>query len=219
MRLHNSSVKQWRGSDRALLESAGRSVRSALDRQVLARAAVRQARQDPLTSLLNRRAFDEDVRRWHDENVGFTLSMIDLDGFKGVNDSQGHLQGDVVLKIFGSTLSAALDEQARLYRFGGDEFVLLTLSGDDHTHPETWDTEAIFEVIDLAVLAARQVATLGGASVGMAHSHEASGEALLELADARMYTVKQRRQALRRTALIPSGSASAEVPGGVRKSV
>ncbi|GGR08018.1 sensor domain-containing diguanylate cyclase [Deinococcus ruber] len=208
VRLHSSPVKQWRGSDRALLESAGRSVRSALDRQVLTRAALQQARQDPLTSLLNRRAFDEDIQSWQEEDMSFTLSIIDLDGFKNVNDSQGHLQGDVVLRVFGSTLSAALDGQARLYRFGGDEFVLLTPSGEQVTGPQrSWDTEAIHEVVDLAILAARQVATLGGASVGMAHSHEASGETLLGLADTRMYTVKQRRQTLRHTPLISSGSA------------
>ena len=188
VRLQDNAVTQWRGSDRALLESAGRSVRSALDQQVLLRASIDQARQDPLTGLLNRRAFDEDAQQWHGQGQSFTLGMIDLDGFKAVNDHEGHTQGDRVLKVFASTLCAELDDPARLYRFGGDEFVLMLPHSED---------EAMLEVVDIAVLAARQIASLGGASVGIAHSREAVGSALLELADARMYAVKQRRQALR----------------------
>ena len=206
VRLRGNTVTKWRGSDRALLESAGRSVRSALDRQVLTRDAVQQARQDPLTGLLNRRAFEEDVAQQHRQGVAFTLAMIDLDGFKAVNDLEGHAQGDLVLKIFASTLGAELDEQAQLYRFGGDEFVLLMQAGEGG-EPGTETEETLHEIVDVAILAARQVAALGGASVGLAHSHEASGDALLALADTRMYAVKQRRQALRRASLAPAGSA------------
>ncbi|GGR23091.1 sensor domain-containing diguanylate cyclase [Deinococcus ruber] len=189
VRLQDNAVTQWRGSDRALLESAGRSVRSALDRQVLWTASAAQVRQDPLTGLLNRRAFDDDAQRWHDQGQAFTLGMIDLDGFKAVNDREGHTQGDRVLKVFASTLRAELDDTAQLYRFGGDEFVLLLPACQEDT---------LLEMVDIAILAARQVAGLGGASVGMAHSGEAVGTALLELADTRMYAVKQRRHALKR---------------------
>ncbi|ULH17695.1 sensor domain-containing diguanylate cyclase (plasmid) [Deinococcus sp. KNUC1210] len=192
VRLQDNAVTQWRGSDRALLESAGRSIASALDRQIVTRAAVKQAQQDPLTGLLNRRTFEDDLRAWKTRGQPFTLAMLDLDGFKAVNDQEGHAQGDRVLRVFGSTLSAALDEPARLYRFGGDEFVVLL----EHT-----EEEAVLETVDVAFLAARQVAGLTGVSVGVAYSHEATGNALLELADARMYAVKQRRQALRRAAL------------------
>lgn len=188
VRLGDNPVVQWCGSDRALLESAGRSVRSALDQQQPVRASAAQARQDPLTGVLNRRAFDEDAGHWEEQGDAFTLGMIDLDGFKAVNDGEGHAQGDRVLKVFASTLGAELEEPGRLYRFGGDEFVLVLPQSED---------DVVLEMVDIAILAARQVASLGGASVGIAHSREAVGSVLLELADACMYGVKQRRKALR----------------------
>ncbi|GGR41321.1 GGDEF domain-containing protein [Deinococcus ruber] len=187
VRLQDNPIQQWRGSDRALLDSASRSVRSALDRQLLRRMTVEQTRQDPLTGLLNRRAFDADLQEWHDRGQPFMLGMIDLDGFKAVNDREGHSQGDRVLKVFSSTVRAELDDRARLYRFGGDEFVLLLPASEE---------ELILDMVDIAVLAARQLGTRIGASVGVADSQEAAGSALLELADARMYAVKQRRQAV-----------------------
>ncbi|GGR05945.1 sensor domain-containing diguanylate cyclase [Deinococcus ruber] len=191
LRLQENPVTQWRGSDRALLEAAGRSIASALDRQVVTRAAVQQARQDPLTGLLNRRTFEDDLRAWNTRGQPFALAMLDLDGFKEVNDQEGHAQGDRVLRVFASTLSASLDDSAQLYRFGGDEFVVLL---------EHRDEEDVLETVDVAFLAARQVAALTGVSVGVAYSYEAAENALLELADARMYAVKQRRQALRNAA-------------------
>ncbi|GGR23510.1 sensor domain-containing diguanylate cyclase [Deinococcus ruber] len=191
VRVQGNPVTQWRGSDRSLLEAAGRSIATALDRQLVTNAAVQQARQDPLTSLHNRRAFEEDLPRWTEGGQAWTLAMLDLDGFKAVNDHEGHAQGDRVLRVFASALSAALDESARLYRLGGDEFVILL--------PSTQEAD-VLEGVDVAFLAARQVAGLTGVSVGMAHSHEGPEPALLELADARMYASKQRKHRLRLTA-------------------
>jgi diguanylate cyclase (GGDEF)-like protein len=188
VRLNDHSVSVWRRGDRALLEAAGRTVRSALDRRVLTDAAQQQARQDPLTSVLNRRALDEDLHERHRAAQPFTLALLDLDGLKGVNDLEGHAQGDKVLRVFAATLSVELEAGAGLYRIGGDEFIVLLDGGD---------LEGFYEGVDVAVLAARQVAGLGGVSVGVAHNLEAQGPALVALADSRMYEAKQRRHALR----------------------
>lgn len=188
VRLGDHPVARWRSGDCALLEAAGRTIRSALDRWLLTELASQQARQDVLTGALNRRAFEEDfpVRP-----VPFSLALLDLDGFKAINDREGHSQGDKVLRVFAETLNVELPGGASLYRVGGDEFVVL-LNSDD--------VPLFDEQLDIALLAARQVvAGSVGVSLGMAHSHEAAGPALVQLADARMYALKERRRAQRDT--------------------
>ncbi|GGL99354.1 sensor domain-containing diguanylate cyclase [Deinococcus aerophilus] len=189
VRLQGSEVCGWRGSDRALLESAGRSVRSALRRQGEMQLAWQAARQDALTGVLNRRALSEDLTQWQATGRPFVLAGLDLDGLKAVNDQEGHARGDQLLQVFAATLKVELGGAGKVYRVGGDEFVTLG----------TGDEEQVLEAVDTAVLTARQVAPLRGASVGVAHSREASGDALLALADERMYAVKRRRHAARLT--------------------
>ena len=96
-----------------------------------------------------------------------------------------------MLRVFAETLNVELPGGASLYRVGGDEFVVL-LNSDD--------VPLFDEQLDIALLAARQVvAGSVGVSLGMAHSHEAAGPALVQLADARMYALKERRRAQRDT--------------------
>ncbi|RJF75334.1 sensor domain-containing diguanylate cyclase [Deinococcus cavernae] len=188
-RFRDHPVGGWRGSDRSLLEAAGRTIRSALDLRMVADLVYREARQDALTGVLNRRAFEEDLATWEAAAQPFSLALLDLDGLKGINDREGHSQGDKLLRIFAETLHLELTPSAPLYRLGGDEFVVLL-------PPEEADT--FEERVDIAILAARQVvAGTLGVSVGIAHSSEAQGRPLLDLADSRMYAVKQRRQKLR----------------------
>jgi len=96
---HSSNpVNRWRGSDRALLEAAGRSVRSTLDRRLEMNLAQQEARRDALTGLLNRRAQEENLIQWEQEAKPFLLAGLDLDGLKALNDLEGHAQGDKLLQ-------------------------------------------------------------------------------------------------------------------------
>ena len=85
---------------------------------------------DPLTGLLNRRAFEQALRL-HLLNSArtsspLTLVMLDIDYFKKVNDQHGHVVGDQVLRHLGTLIQQALHrEQDRAYRLGGEEFALL----------------------------------------------------------------------------------------------
>jgi diguanylate cyclase (GGDEF)-like protein len=194
VRLRDNAVTRWRGSDRALLEAAGRSVRGALDHRLEVQLARQEARHDPLTGMLNRRALDEDLRQRQQRGAPFLLAGLDLDGLKALNDQEGHAQGDKLLQVFSRTLRIELGKAGEVYRLGGDEFVIL----------DALDEEAVLHAVDTAVLAARQVGALRGASVGMAHSHEGEGETLLALADERMYVVKRRRQAVRQQLVLSS---------------
>jgi diguanylate cyclase (GGDEF)-like protein len=91
--------------------------------------ARRQARADALTGLGNRRAFDERLDREieHALATGNPLSVVvsDLDGFKQINDSWGHVNGDEVLRTAAAAMRAALRDQDACYRWGGDEFAVL----------------------------------------------------------------------------------------------
>ncbi len=88
-----------------------------------------EARTDIVTGLKNRRAFDEELSRLfaQRQRLGghFSLMMIDIDGFKNLNDTHGHLSGDVVLRSVGHVLSTTLREMDIVYRYGGDEFVAI----------------------------------------------------------------------------------------------
>jgi diguanylate cyclase (GGDEF)-like protein len=93
--------------------------------------ARRLALTDPLTQLANRRAFEERVTIALERREPFTLAYIDLDGFKPINDKQGHNAGDAVLRDVASTLRAAARQVDLVSRVGGDEFAMLLLGSDE----------------------------------------------------------------------------------------
>ncbi len=88
----------------------------------------RLSRHDPLTDLINRRAFDqriESLMRQHANKLGVTVFVMDLDGFKPINDSYGHEAGDVVLCAIANRLRALADKEGYVARLGGDEFAIV----------------------------------------------------------------------------------------------
>lgn len=91
-----------------------------------------QARVDPLTGLQSRRKFNEDIEEVFPQILqgsgAFSLIMCDVDNFKLYNDNYGHLAGDEVLRLVGETLKRSLRTDDRVYRYGGEEFVLLVRS-------------------------------------------------------------------------------------------
>lgn len=89
----------------------------------------RLSRSDSLTGLMNRRAFDELVQsmmRQHVNKNGVTVFLIDLDGFKPINDSYGHEAGDTVLCAVSARLSLLAGRADSVSRVGGDEFAVLS---------------------------------------------------------------------------------------------
>jgi diguanylate cyclase (GGDEF)-like protein len=105
--------------------------------------------RDTLTGLLNRKTFDESflriaaasrenaasarppAERRHTGDIGCWLGVIDIDHFKRVNDTYGHLIGDEVLLLLSRLMRSTFRYQDRLYRFGGEEFVVLMRSNSD----------------------------------------------------------------------------------------
>jgi diguanylate cyclase (GGDEF)-like protein len=100
-------------------------------------AAQRQALRDPLTGLPNRGLLDDRIAqalaRSRRSGEPFALLVVDLDGFKGVNDLRGHEAGNAVLRSISRRLESVVRETDTVARVGGDEFVVLSLgtSGDE----------------------------------------------------------------------------------------
>lgn len=80
---------------------------------------------DSLTGAPNRRALHIDIARHSAENTEKALALIDLDGFKAVNDHYGHFIGDRVIKECTTLLADLCGEDGRYYRLGGDEFAIV----------------------------------------------------------------------------------------------
>jgi diguanylate cyclase (GGDEF)-like protein/PAS domain S-box-containing protein len=116
------------------IHDEGQALRMVVVRDIRDRQAVRErmrylARHDALTGLHNRGAFMESLTkalaRQRTGQHAMALLFIDLDHFKHINDSLGHLAGDALLRIQAERLMARLQPNAVAGRFGGDEFVLL----------------------------------------------------------------------------------------------
>ncbi len=91
-----------------------------------------QAQTDGLTGLFNHATFTADLERAVASSERFGLIMLDLDDFKGFNDTHGHPTGDLLLQGIARALTSAGRDSDRAYRYGGDEFALL-LPGADAT--------------------------------------------------------------------------------------
>ncbi|MCC6452449.1 MAG: diguanylate cyclase [Acidobacteria bacterium] len=165
------------------------------------------AMTDTMTGLPNARSlqvqFEREVARADRSNSNFQVIMLDLDGFKGVNDTFGHKVGDQMLREVGEVIYSQLREYDFLARYGGDEFIALVPDMTD------LDVAELCERIEQAVRAFR-LGVKGGrsASVGVslgAAAFPEKGESLDQLvvaADRAMYarkTDRKNRELMRET--------------------
>jgi diguanylate cyclase (GGDEF)-like protein len=95
---------------------------------------IEEGAKDPLTHLLTRRLFNKIMMNTLDISKatgrGFALMMCDLDHFKSINDTYGHSVGDIVLKHFSGILEQNLRKSDYIFRFGGEEFMILLPTTD-----------------------------------------------------------------------------------------
>lgn len=165
----------------------------------------RAASHDALTGLPNRRLFMEHLamalarvnRHPQDQRPSdrstVAVMMIDLDNFKPVNDTLGHLGGDVLLKAVANRLQRALRGSDMAARFGGDEFaVLLEANEVDEGHEEVIAlARRIQSAIGIPVqFEGRDASSTASIGIKCASWDDADGEAVLRDADAAMYRAK-----------------------------
>lgn len=126
------------GQDRVrILHSAANHLALALHNSLEFRKLKARADHDGLTRISNRQNFDmrlhEEMKRHQRHNQELSLLMLDLDFFKSVNDTYGHLAGDMVLREVGKILQNTLRESDFPARYGGEEFVvILPQTSEDH---------------------------------------------------------------------------------------
>ncbi|MDF1521657.1 MAG: diguanylate cyclase [Trueperaceae bacterium] len=112
------------------LEVLARSLREAdAQKSRLLRKVERQAREDALTGLSNRRHFDREIGEafphYRRQRLPFNVALCDIDNFKGVNDTYGHAVGDRVLKVVGRLMKSSIRKQDLVARYGGEEFIVM----------------------------------------------------------------------------------------------
>jgi diguanylate cyclase (GGDEF)-like protein len=151
---------------------------------------------DVLTGLPNRRAFNDDLRRFIAEcgrgQGDFALLLIDLDGFKAINDTVGHGAGDAVLVEVAGRLRTLIRETDVAARLGGDEFCVLLAQPRDTAAVDSACARIIKRLSDPIVLADRIVVI--GASIGVAkvpRERATTPDELHKAADMALYEAKR----------------------------
>jgi len=129
MNLSRSIIGGFSPSELRLLSLLSDQAAVAISNASLHQMISRQAYSDPLTGLPNRRALDErleeEVAAARRNNYSFAVIMMDLDGFKAVNDTYGHAIGDEVLRLVFGQMARGVRTTDFLARYGGDELTLI----------------------------------------------------------------------------------------------
>jgi two-component system cell cycle response regulator len=153
------------------------------------------AATDPLTGLYNRRHFGKVLEQLHSESLRYSTSlscvMIDLDGYKQLNDTFGHAVGDQLLVVAGKVIAANMRRMDIAARYGGDEFILLLPHANIHEASAVVDRLREEYRLASAVVLRRNDGvsmSVGIASLGPEH---AAGDQLVAAADAALYRAKR----------------------------
>ncbi|MDC7255052.1 GGDEF domain-containing protein [Shinella sp. YE25] len=155
-------------------------------------ALYRQAsRTDALTGIANRGSFLDDMQKLLGDRRQGTLMIFDLDRFKAINDTYGHVAGDLVLKRFSAQVAARLEANMLFCRFGGEEFALFA-PGRDMAPAEQFAEALRLEVAALPVRAGDHEIAVS-VSIGLADvaTFGADFDRLHSAADGALYAAKE----------------------------
>lgn len=172
---------------------AGERILELQDQLVAAREQLReQATHDPLTELLNRSALLETLQREsaRSSRGGGELAviMVDVDNFKTINDSHGHLAGDAVLREIARRMRAAVRTYDSIGRYGGEEFVIVAPGCGIATAREL--AERLRSSVGGSEVVGPGVALTVTVSLGVASSASSTADDLLSAADRALYQAK-----------------------------
>jgi diguanylate cyclase (GGDEF)-like protein/putative nucleotidyltransferase with HDIG domain len=197
--LYSSELDNYEDEHMRLLETISKIAADAISKSISHAETENRSLTDPMTGLPNARSlqaqFEAEVARALRSDTEFQVAMIDLDGFKKVNDTFGHKIGDAVLREVSKVMRSQLRDYDFLARYAGDEFVAIL--------PETSKDE-IQELIQRIEIAVKNFAlpvdednfAKVGASIGFAsfpHNGQTLDQVLI-VADSEMYAIKALRK-------------------------
>lgn len=142
---------------------------------------------DSLTKLLNRQTLEKKVSLLTERHIPFTLVMLDVDWFKSINDTYGHIAGDEVLQILANKLKESLKEGDLACRYGGEEFILVftkTTAEEAYTR-----VELLREMIRQAISPGGKPLTIS-AGIAQYPLHGEKLKNIIEKADEALYKAK-----------------------------
>ncbi|MFC7049688.1 diguanylate cyclase [Emcibacter nanhaiensis] len=150
---------------------------------------------DPLTETGNRAAFleemDKHLKNFGEKTVPVSIAIVDLDHFKVINDTYGHVVGDRVLKMVASGLKDNIRDTDKIYRYGGDEFVAVMPGAGEEEAAKVM--QRTLEAIRARSVPAREEEVKMTVSIGVAEQDSGTDtlEKFLEKADKALYRAKE----------------------------
>jgi diguanylate cyclase (GGDEF)-like protein len=172
-----------------------RTIRYAMERHKAQRQLNYLASHDPLTTLANRALFEERLNltlaRASRKQTQFAILYVDLDRFKGINDTLGHEVGDTVLAVTSSRLEDEVREYDTVARLGGDEFAILidTINGPAEAQAVA---ERILRTMQVPFrVAGHTLEITGSIGISVYPLHGENTGLLLRAADSAMYRAKR----------------------------
>jgi diguanylate cyclase (GGDEF)-like protein len=219
MNLSRSTLGGFSPSELRLLSLLSDQAAVAISNASLHQMISRHAYSDTLTGLPNRRALDErleeEIQSARRNNYSFAVIMMDLDGFKSVNDTYGHATGDDVLRTVFGQMARGVRTTDFLARYGGDELTLIL------SQTELFSAQVVSEKIVEGMKKLKYKLPDGkrlriGISGGIAifPVHALNGSDLLRAADAALYQAKKHQRGSFQAARGITGPLSSHRIGG-----
>lgn len=182
--------------ERTLINNTALIISEAIERIQTQQKLQHLASHDPLTGLMNRQSLtayiESEIAKSNRHNRALSVVLLDLDHFKNINDTHGHLTGDQVLVSFAQLLTHEIRESDQIVRYGGEEFLMLL--------PETTIDEAcqitqriISKAANLTIYSSLRAETRFTVSAGIATfpEHGLDWHTLVHHADEALYSAKQ----------------------------
>jgi len=185
-----------------LMELLAAQAATAIDKASLHAQVEQQARTDALTALPNRRAFDErlsdEIRRSSRYKHVFSMLMMDLNGFKLINDTYGHPAGDSALQQVAVFLREAVRDTDFVARFGGDEFALILPETDQDSAQQVAKYIRLeMDEHEFTLPGGEKVMLSACLGVSSFPEHGISSSQLVTVADQQLYEQKRLHKQLR----------------------
>jgi diguanylate cyclase (GGDEF)-like protein len=153
-----------------------------------------KATHDPLTGLANRSLFHDRLSSKVDYSTrygaGLAIMIIDLDGFKHVNDTYGHAAGDFLLQVIAGRINACTRSNDTVVRLGGDEFAIILPEIDNDRSAITIANKIINTIAESVIINGREVSVTASIGIALHSRYGSSADELIESADLAMYSAK-----------------------------